>query len=250
MNKWLLSLFIKTSLGLLNFFQSTSLADTIHENLIFAESKYAGAILCTDLEAGGYCETAVNQYDSSGKNLNKKILIQGACIQGGGDCLMVVFALKTKPADTQSLYALVNTTDKKETWIKFPKNSFKSVEEWVPKLETGANQIVFRPDFKFVYLDKELTKKLPITEITKLPEGKERNHTLEEIEYLEINSFLKDKQKIIEIQVNLITKEASLLESDPLEAIAKGKRKKIRTFFFPAFDNKDRINYWYLPQSC
>lgn len=232
------------------FFQSLALADTIHENIIFSESVYTGAALCSEIEAGGYCETSINHYDSEGKNLNKKSLIQGACIKGGGDCLMVSFALKTKPADANHLLALVIAMDKKEVWIKIPKKSFKSVEEWVPKLETGANQIVFRPDLQFVYLDKDLTKKLPLAEITKLPAGKEINHNLEDIEYIETSSFLKNKQKVIEIQVNLITKEPSLMESDPLESITKGKRMKIRTFYFPAFDSKQRINYWYLPQSC
>lgn len=72
----------------------------------------------------------------------------------------------------------------------------------------------------------------------------------EDIEFIEISSFQKNNIKYIELQINLVKKDLSFIESDPLQAIEKGKRTKIRTIYFPAKDDKGRINYWYQPQSC
>lgn len=224
-------------------------ADTISENLIFSEDIPIGAAICSDIQADGYCEKSVPTYSSEGIDLKNNEKLQGACIKGGGDCLMVTFILKTKTSKTDKILALVKNEKQKELWVQIPKTAIKNIDELIPELGTGENNVAFRPGLK-LYQDKDLTKLINITDISKNADNKNIDPNKEGIEFVELSTFKKGTQKIIELQINLIKKDLNLIDTDPLKSIENGVRIKLRKIFFPAKDEKGRINYWYQPQSC
>lgn len=224
-------------------------ADTITENLIFSDDIPIGAAICSDIQADGYCEKAVTSYSDDGTDLKNKEQLLGACIKGGGDCLMAVFILKTKTSTPDQILALVKSEKQKEIWIQIPKTALKKIDELIPELGNGENAVAFRPGIK-VYLDKELTKPIAIADISKNAENKNIDYNKEGIEFIELPALKKGNQKIIELQINLIKKDLNSIENDPLKAIENGVRIKLRKIYFPASDEKGRINYWYQPQSC
>lgn len=145
--------------------------------------------------------------------------------------------------------AIAKNEKQKEIWIQLPKTVIKSIDELIPELGTGENNVAFRPGLK-LYLDKELTKHIDIADVSKNANNKNIDHYKEGIEFVELSAFKKGTQKIIELQINLIKKDLKLIDTDPLKAIENGVRIKLRKIFFPAKDEKGRINYWYQPQSC
>lgn len=224
-------------------------ADTISENLIFTDDVPMGAAICSDIQADGYCEKAVAIYSADGTDLKSKEKLLGACIKGGGDCLMAAFILKTKASTSDNILALVKSEKQKEIWIQIPKAALKKIDELIPELGNGENAVAFRPGLK-LYLDKDLTKPIDIADISKNAENKNIDYNKEGIEFIELPAFKKGNQKIIQLQINLIKKDLKSIETDPLKAIENGVRIKLRKIFFPANDEKGRINYWYQPQSC
>lgn len=231
------------------FYSSFNFADTINESLIFSDDTPTGAALCSDIQADAYCEKEVPTYSAEGTELKTKEKLQSGCVRGGGDCTMAIFILKTKPSGTDKLLALVKSDKQKQIWIQIPKGSLKNIEELIPELGTGENFVSFRPSLK-IYSDKDLKKTIEIADIMKTLENKNIDPNVEAIEFLELPSFKKENEKIINLQINLIKKDLSASEDNPLQAIEKGKRIKLRTIYFRAKDEKGRINYWYQPQSC
>lgn len=106
---------------LIQFFISFGFADTISENLIFSNDTPEGAAICSEIEASGYCEKEVPIYNKEGFALKSKEKLQGACVKGGGDCLMAVFILKTKSTSSDKILALVKSEKQSEVWIQIPK---------------------------------------------------------------------------------------------------------------------------------
>ena len=238
------------TINLLFFFFSVAWADTINESVIFSEKKFSGAAGCFEVTGEYYCDKSVPTYSEDGslRAVSEKII--GACVQGGGDCISVSFALDVKELNDNNILAKVQAQSGKEVWVKYKKDAFKSVDQWRPDLGKGSNRIIFRPQFDEIFTDRSLTKKIKLTQIADLPDGKEINHAKEDIEYIQISTFDLDKKKIIEIQVNLILKDPKLMEIDEFEAIEKGQRVPLRKIYFPANDSKGRPTYWYQPQSC
>jgi hypothetical protein len=121
------------------------------------------------------------------------------------------------------------------------------MQDLVPPLGYGENEIAFRPNLKFVFLDPSLTKKIAVSEISSFPQKASMKLGAETIEYKDITSKELKAKKVIAIEVNHLKFKADQLDSDPAEEKKKGSRTKLRTIYFPAFDSKGRINYWFIP---
>ncbi|WPU63196.1 hypothetical protein [Peredibacter starrii] len=229
--------------------QSMCLADTISKDIIFADTVYVGGISCGTDIPGGYCELPTPTFKDDGAALDKKANLQGACVQGGGDCTMVVFTTETKELNPQTLLARVSTTAGEQVWIKTSKTNLKKIEDLIPKLDIGENEIEFRPGLQFVYADKDLSKKIPLTEITKITSRpySEADKELEIIEREELPATTLNGKRIIGIRLNKLRVDAKKYAEDSYEAKKNAVRVKIQDFYFPAFDEKGRINYWFLP---
>ncbi|WP_408096248.1 hypothetical protein ACJVC5_14510 [Peredibacter sp. HCB2-198] len=229
--------------------QSLCLADTISKDIIFSDSVYVGGISCGTDIPGGYCELPTPIFKDDGTALDKKENLQGACVQGGGDCTMVVFTTETKDLNPQFILARVSTTSNQQVWIKVSKANLKKIEDLIPKLDIGENEIEFRPGLQFVFADKNLSKKIPLTEITKITSKppSESDKELEIIEREELPPTILNGKKILGIRLNKLKVDAKKYAEDSFEAKKNAIRVKIQDFYFPAFDEKGRINYWFIP---
>lgn len=223
-------------------------ADSISEDVIFSDDLYAGAVSCSKLKIDDACEKPVPLYDAKGKSLGSSERLLAGCVQGGGDCAMAVFVTESLPAKKEIVLAKVRTASKKEAWIQVGKSDLKSVESFMPALGTGTNFISFRPSLTEVFLDRDLKKKIAVSDYQKPVDPSAFNDETDNIEHTEVSTFTRDGQKMIEVQVDKLTPDPE--ETNPIEADRKGKRTKIRTIYFPAYDSKGRINYWYQPGSC
>jgi hypothetical protein len=197
------------------------------------------------------CEKPVAIFDSEGRPLKQQAKILPACIIGGGDCTAVAFLFELKELGKGTLISKVRDVSKKFVWIKVDKSIVKEIEGLVPELGTGSNSIEFRPSFKEIYSDKKLSKRIDLTELTKLPKGRKLNSDKESIEFVLTDSFTLNNKKVLEIKINLIELDLKALkDSGELEATDKGKRIELRKIYFPTKDEKGRISYWFVPQSC
>ncbi|MBC7458366.1 MAG: hypothetical protein H7235_08820, partial [Bdellovibrionaceae bacterium] len=134
---------IQVFFAVIYLIQVPCLADTISRDLLFSETAYVGGIPCNEPTAGGYCESPVSIYSPEGITLNKKEKIVGACIQGGGDCNMVYLITETKSLPEDFILAQVSTPTNQKVWIKSKKSHFKTMENLMPELGYGSNDVEF-----------------------------------------------------------------------------------------------------------
>ena len=226
-------------------------SDSVDLDLIFSEDLFMGAANCSDIGADAYCEKPIPIYDSEGLPLNKNLKVLRACVVGGGDCAAVSFIFEIKELKRGIVIVKIRDESKKFVWIKIDKSSIKNIESLIPELGTGANHVEFRPNFSDIYSDKNLLNRLERSEMTKLPKGRKLDPEKEKIEYLVTNELTVNSKKVLEIKINLILLDLKALKDlNDLDAIEKGQRIELRKIYFPVKDDKGRISYWFLPQSC
>jgi hypothetical protein len=228
-------------------FSQASYADSIDREVIFANENYAGGVLCNDVNAGTYCETPVPVSNSKGTPLDKKEKLQGACIKGGGDCTTAVFVSEIKAQGADSVLAKVSSANKKEVWLPIKRAKFSTLEKLNPSIGIGWNDLAFRPTLQFVFLDRELKTKLPVSEVAQLPKNRELIPEIEMLEYAELPSIVRDGQKIVGFRVSILKVDPEKMTIEPEVAKKEGQRTLIREIYFPAYDSQKRLNYWNMP---
>lgn len=229
---------------------SRVLADSITTDVIFSDQVFVGAVDCSKLEGGDYCENEFATRDAQGALLKKKSKVVPACVLGGGDCRMVVFALEKKELSKDLFLLKVSTPEGEPVWIKTSKNDLKSVESMMPDAGEGFADLKFRPGLTRVYLDEAMTKPLPMSEVGRLPKGRELDPMKEHLQYVALHARSGSSVKVVGFQVNLVEMDTAAEEGDAVTNWGKGKKSELQKIYFPVFDSKGRVNYWPVPPSC
>lgn len=213
---------------------------TIDVGLILSEELYVGAVECSKFGAGYFCDEPVTVYDSSKVlPLNKEVKPSRVCVIGG-EGTFVSFVFEIKKLEGGKVLAKIRDGSKRFVWIKTDDLSIKDIESFMPEAE---GQLVFRSGFQEVYSDKNLSKRLEMSELTKLPKGRKLDSKNGQIEYVLTDTLRLNNKKVLEVKVNLVLKGPEEIETTENMA----KRIELRKIYFPAKDKEGRINYWFVP---
>ncbi|HRO66892.1 MAG TPA: hypothetical protein PL182_04950 [Pseudobdellovibrionaceae bacterium] len=234
--------------ALLTLFSPASFADGVHLDVLFS-APFIGAVDCWKAHADHDCSRAVPVYDSAGNAKGSEQAPRGVCVVAIG-CAARVLVLEKKDIGNNELLVRTHAKSEEEIWIKVPSISIQSMAEIMPELSLGYNDVSFRKDLTHVFSKKDLSEKIPVEEVLCPAAARNEEASTPQCEYAEIGTFKIDGREYLEIEVRLFLPSNEPPQEDFVTAAKKAPKKPLLRFYFPKYDNKGRLNYWYQPMTC